>query len=113
MENETKVLEELNRKITQYENEGDRNALKRIIAPKLAFMRANGIIDDRSEFLLFVNDKGKPREITEMTSTIKNKTAVVSCKIIQDGKSYHNFRLFIKTENEWKLLGWANEEELF
>jgi len=30
--------------------------------------------------------------------------------ITQGGKNYHNIRLFVRIDANWKLLAWANEQ---
>ena len=36
--------------------------------------------------------------------------AIVTCVITQGGKNYHNIRLFVRIDANWKLLAWANEQ---
>jgi hypothetical protein len=35
--------------------------------------------------------------------------AVVACVVTQNGRDFHNLRLFVRRGGEWKLLGWANQ----
>ena len=108
-----KQLRDLNIKIGEAESAGDVDFLKSVIAPKLAFRRANGECVDRDEFLAGV--KKGPRRDTEIESVniLIPKRALVTCwvtlKVDSVPKRFHNVRLFIR-ENDaaWKLLGWAN-----
>jgi hypothetical protein len=111
------VLEELNDKIGTKEDEGDRGWFIDLTAPEFAFMRADRkTFDDRVTFLLKVTPKKEaaaPRRTTDIKviSTPYNKNrAVVSCIVTIDKKRFHNLRLFVKLDDKWKLLGWANEE---
>src|SRR4051794_9918320 len=45
------VLQQLNVEIGNLETQGDRARLAAIVAPQLAFLRANGKIDDREKYL--------------------------------------------------------------
>ena len=36
--------------------------------------------------------------------------AVVQCIVKVGNREFHNLRLFVLREGQWKLLGWANEE---
>ena len=35
--------------------------------------------------------------------------AVVECVVSTGGRDFHNLRLFVRRDDGWKLLGWANE----
>ena len=110
MDDDRSVLEELNLEIGRRESAGDRAGLERIIAPALAFQRANPerTVVDRTGYLESVA-QSPPRQ-TEVTSvTVHGSRAVVECFVTMEGKRFHNLRLFIRHEGRWKLLGWANE----
>jgi hypothetical protein len=116
MQDDIRTLEELNIRIGVEESKGDdqsRSWLAGVIAPKLAFSRADRTtIDSREEFL----KKVKPSDprVTEVESIdIQGNRAVVRCIVTlrsaSDDKKFHNLRLFVRHEGQWKLLGWANE----
>lgn len=102
-------LRALNLEMNTAENAGDRNFLAAVLAPELAFSRANGVVDDADRFLVKVSQKPMPGELKfEKIETFGNR-AIVQCVVTQNGKGYHNIRLFVRMEGSWKLLGWANE----
>lgn len=113
MQNDLEVLKQLNIEIGDLESSGDKKAYERlaaeILAPELAFRRADGTtFDNRQEFL----DKLKPsaKRETEVESIhLYGDRAVVTCIVTMESKRYHNIRLFIRHEKNWKLLGWANQ----
>jgi hypothetical protein len=109
-QDDRQALTDLNVEIGRAETDGNRALLETILAPKLAFLRANGAIDDREEFLNKVTRKDPPEEReTEVESiAFYGNRAVVSCIVTMASGRYHNIRLFIK-HGDWKLLGWANE----
>lgn len=110
MDDDRYELEQLQLEIGRRESAGDRAGLERIIAPALAFQRANPerTVVDRAGYLAGVA-QSPPRQ-TEVTSvTLYGSRAVVECIVTMEGKQYHNLRLFIRHEGRWKLLGWANE----
>ena len=107
---DTKILEDLNLKIGDAENRGDRKWLEGILAPRLAFQRADPArtVDTESQFL----EKLKPggNRVTRIESIrFYGERAIVTCIVAVGGQSYHNLRLFVRREGDWKLLGWANE----
>lgn len=113
MQDDKALLERLNIQIGEAESEGDSKCLASIVAPELAFRRANEQIDDRDRFLEAVAP-GDRRETQVESIHVYGDRAVVTCVVTMksaDGeKRYHNLRLFIRHEAEWKLLGWANEQ---
>ena len=112
MNDDIEKLQELNIQIGIAESKGDddsRDWLGRIIAPHLAFRRANGKINGRNEFLEGVRPSDD-RETEIESIEIYGDRAIVTCVVtLKDGKKFHNLRLFIRDEGGWKLLGWANE----
>src|SRR3712207_4720215 len=55
-----------------------------------------------------------PPRTTRVILPIKhfgNNRAVVECVVTQGEKDYHNLRLFVRRDGQWKLLAWANEEQ--
>jgi hypothetical protein len=119
MHDDRKTLEDLNVKIGEMEDQGDRDAwywLDGILAPQLAFRRANGSFDNRCEFLKKVKPREphEPKRVTEIVSIdLHGNRAIVTCIVTMGDKRYHNLRLFVRDEEheeQWKLLGWANEQ---
>lgn len=115
-QDDKQALEQLNIRIGIEESKGDdesRGWLDGVIAPKLAFQRADGTtFDNREEFLEKVKPSD-PRETEVESIAFYGNRAVVSCivtlKSASGDKRFHNLRLFVQHEGEWKLLGWANE----
>ena len=103
------ALRELNNKIADAENKGDREWLATILAPRLAFQRADETVDDQVAFLQKVQPGGtRVTRIIEPVEVYGNR-AVVQCIVTVGGQEIHNLRLFVRREGNWKLLGWANE----
>src|SRR5262249_39001165 len=93
-------LRALNVAINDAENTGNRDFLASILAPALAFYRASGAVDDAGRFLQKVATKNPPGELRPESVEIETlgNRAIVKCVIMQGGKSYHNIRLFVRTE---------------
>jgi hypothetical protein len=116
MQDDRKTLEDLNVKIGEMEHQGDRDALywlNSILAPQLAFRRADAeTFDDRGEFLMKVKSR-EPRETEIVSIDLHGDRAIVECivtvKYPDRDEKFHNLRLFVRHEEQWKLLGWANE----
>lgn len=112
---DTHALRELTAKINDAENEGNREFFSGILAPQLAFQRADGprTVDDRVAFLKKVEKalSGRERTLVRIVEPIHlyGNRAVVSCIIRVGTEEYHNLRLFVRRDGDWKLLGWANE----
>jgi len=113
------ALKELNVKIGAAESSGDREWLASILAPHLAFQRADKLltVDDENAFLWKVKAGGRrATEIVEPIQLFGNR-AIVQCIVrVWDSADkelgkFHNLRLFVKRAGQWKLLGWANEEQ--
>jgi hypothetical protein len=105
----------LNKQVGEAEERGDRQFLDGVLASALAFRRADpqGTIVDRKTFLDNVKP-GIPRTTeVESVAYLGQKRALVTCVVTIeiDGaqRRFHNLRLFVLTEQEWKLLAWANE----
>ena len=114
MSNDVEVLTDLNMQIGVAEAEGDNGSLDRILAPVLAFRRANGTCVDRAAFLDGVKHSASRETAIESITLLGADRAVVTCVVsmsVDDTpKRFHNVRLFIRSDDrEWKLLGWANE----
>lgn len=112
MSTEEQDLRTLNVAINEAENAGDRGFLAGVLAPELAFSRANGLVDDGRRFLQKAAKKDPPGDLKPESieiGTFGNR-AIVRCVIAQGGRNYHNIRLFVRREANWKLLAWANEQ---
>ncbi len=113
MSSDQEALRTLNVDINNAENTGNRDFLASILAPELAFSRAGGAgVDDAGRFLQKVATKSPPGELKPESIEIKTfgNRAIVMCVITQGGKNYHNIRLFVRIDANWKLLAWANEQ---
>jgi hypothetical protein len=112
MPDDRAVLEQLNVEIGYAEDRGDRVWLDGVLAPQLAFRRANGQIVNREEYLQAVAPGGR-RETQVESIALSGDRAVVTCIVTIRSASgdqrYHNERLLIRHEEKWKVLGWANE----
>lgn len=109
-----KTLEDLNRQIRVAETQGDREWLAGVIAPKLAFQRANPekTVTDRDGYLEAVKPGVNGETEIESISLYGNRavvTCIVTLKTEGGDKRFHNVRLWIRREESWQLLGWANE----
>ena len=100
MQDNQKELEQLNIRVGVEESKGDdksRNWLNGIIAPQLAFRRANGAtFDNRDDFLKKITSSD-PRETEVVSIDLYGKDrAIVACVVTvksKDGdKRYHNAR---------------------
>lgn len=111
LQGDIQALAELTLKISDAEDAGVAAPFDKILAPRLAFQRADPqqTVDDRGEFLQKVKPSG-PRQ-TRIIDPIQvyGNRAIVQCIVTIDGQDYHNLRLYVRREKEWKLLGWANE----
>ncbi len=112
MSSDKQALRTLNVAINDAENTGNRDFLASILAPELAFSRASGAVDDAGRFLQKVATKNPPGELRPESIEIDTfgNRAIVKCVITQGGKNYHNIRLFVRIDANWKLLAWANEQ---
>ena len=106
---EDEALRTLNARLNDAENTGDRDFLAGILAPELAFLRADGkTVDDAGRFL----QKVAPRERYELAFEqieVLGTRAIVKCVVTRGEERFHNLRLFVRLDGQWKLLGWANE----
>ena len=113
MQNDAETLKQLNIQSGEAESRGDRDWLEGVIAPRLAFQRADRVtVDDRSQFLSKVKTSDARQTRIESIDIIGDR-AVVKCVVTLmsagTAKSYHNLRLFVRQAGKWKLLAWANE----
>lgn len=110
-EKDQKELRELNEKISDAENRGDREWLAAVLAPRLAFQRADDqkTVDDQDSFLQKIAPGGT--RVTNIVEPIQlyGDRAIVQCVVSVGDKDFHNLRLFVRRDGQWKLLGWANE----
>ena len=111
MPSDKEDLRTLNVAINDAENAGEMGFLASILAPELAFSRASGAVDDAGRFLQKAATKNPPGELRPESIKIDpfGNRAIVTCVITEDGKDYHNIRLFVRKDAKWKLLAWANE----
>jgi hypothetical protein len=112
VQKDREVLTQLNVRIGEAESKGDRNSLDGVLAAKLAFQRANDTksIVDRQEFLTTVAPGSKRDTEVESIQLYGDRAVVASIVTLRPGgQRYHNLRLFVRREDGWKLLGWANE----
>jgi len=116
MDDDIETLTLLNIRIGEEETKGgheSRRWLEDLIAPKLAFRRADQkTYVDRAGFLAGVGPSAE-RETDVRTVTVLGNRAIVECVVKMtspDGdKIYSNLRLFVREDSGWKILGWANE----
>lgn len=114
MLDDIKTLDDMNTQIRVAETKGDREWLSGVIAPKLAFQRANPekTVTDRDGYLDAVKPGVNGETEIESISLHGNRavvTCIVTLKTDSGDQRFHNVRLWIRTEGRWKLLGWANE----
>jgi len=104
-------LRDKNMQIGEAETSGDEKFFESILAPAFAFMRSNGDVVDRQQFLKALK-KSSPRHTqVESINVLAKNRALITCLVTMDGGVFHNVRLFVrKPEQDWKLLAWANEE---
>ena len=107
------TLYALNMAIGAAESAGERAWLARMLAPTLAFARADGAsFDDVPRFLAKVAPSAR-RDTTIDSIEVMGNRAVVRCRVKvlgpEGAREFHNLRLFVRHETRWKLLGWANE----
>jgi len=111
MHDDKQTLRELNTKINDAENNGDREWFATILAPRLAFQRADEprTVDDQVAFLQKVNPGGT--RVTRIIEPIEvyGDRAILQCIVTVGDQEFHNLRLFVRREGCWKLLAWANE----
>ena len=105
------VLRDLNVEVSTAEDRGDRTWLSTILAPKLAFQRADPpkTVDDAESYLRKVAPSGPRTTRIVEPIDICGDRAIVKCVVTTGGRDFHNIRLFVRRGGEWKLLGWANE----
>lgn len=110
---DAQFLHHLNMQISEAENQGNKAWLAQILAPRLAFQRADEArtIDDAVAFLQKVQEGGKRKTIKIEPIKLYGDRAIVECVVQVGDAKYHNLRLFVRREGIWKLLGWANEPQ--
>jgi hypothetical protein len=99
------ILTELNLKISSAEDAGDATWLASVLAPRLAFQRADDAktVDNEITFLQKIK-AGRISEarIIEPIAIFGNR-AVVQCAVKVKDREYHNLRLFVKREGSWNF----------
>ena len=111
MNADEQVLRRLNEELIDAENRGDHAWIAGILAPSFAFQRADESVLDGLGFLQSLAPGGtRTTEIREPIQLFADR-AVVEAIVHKDARSYHNLRLWVKLNGEWKLLGWANRQQ--
>lgn len=108
MRDDMELLSTLNVQICDAKDRGDKEWLADIVAPHFAFRKANGEIESREEFLASIRAGGR-RETEVESIDIYGDRAIATCVVKSGGKRYHNLRMFVRLQDKWTLLGWANE----
>ena len=109
--NDAEDLTALNLAIAEAENRGDHEWLAGVLAPRLAFQRADDqkTVDDRVAFLQKVKPGGaRSTRVLEPIQVLGDR-AIVQCIVTVGEQSFHNLRMFVRRDGKWKLLAWANE----
>ena len=114
MQKDRDELRSLNIELGDAESAAKADFLADVIAPKLAFRRANGDCVDRDEFLNAVKQGPARRTEIESMDILDSNRAIVTCLVTLNvdptPSRFHNARLFVRDrDGRWKLLGWANE----
>jgi hypothetical protein len=118
MTNDLGELRELNMQIAEVEHKDvdlQRSWFKKVLASAFAFRRASKDVEDRGKFLDSVSEKAARTTEIESIELVGEARAVVRAIVTVQGdvpQRFHNLRLFIRTDDGWKLLGWANEGPL-
>lgn len=104
----------INEQIGQYESapcKKSRDWFAERLAPEFSFMRADGVTFDQAERFLAKIETSEPKKrVTSVESiSIFGRRAMVRCVVTMDGKDFDNLRLFVRVEETWRLLSWANE----
>ncbi len=110
-DSDEQILRELNIEVAAAEDRGDRTWLSKILAPRLAFQRADAqkTVDDSDAYLQKVAPSGPRQTRVVEPIDICGDRAIVKCVVTTGGRDFHNIRLFVRRDGGWKLLGWANE----
>jgi hypothetical protein len=111
MKDDIQALTKLNTEIGEAENRGDRKWLATILAPRLAFQRADEsrTVDDHVAFLQKAAPGGtRTTRIIEPIELYGDR-AIVRCIVTIGDQEFDNLRLFVRRDEGWKLLAWANE----
>jgi Putative lumazine-binding len=113
MEKDAEALAKLNSEINDAENRGDRAWLQGVLAPRFALHRADPqqTVDDQVAFIQKAQPGGDRQIEIIQPIDVYNNRAVVKCVVTTGGKRFHNLRLFVRRDDQWKLLAWANEPE--
>ena len=105
VQDDEQALKELNVKIGDAENRGDHGWLADVLAPRLAFQRADEqkTVDDQVAFLQKVKSGGsRETQIVEPIDLYGDR-AIVKCIITVGDQKFHNLRLFVRRDGQWKL----------
>jgi hypothetical protein len=109
----------VNREIPLRETDGGSKTSKEffanLLAPHFAFRRARGTVDGREEYLAsLASAEPREQEGEAVVKLLGESRAFVTCIVRMTAansvRRFHNARIFIRTDDGWKLLAWANEE---
>jgi hypothetical protein len=115
METDLEWLRSTNIEIGNAETQGNKEFFETLLAPCLAFRRANGQILDRPNFIAGVSPSAKRTTNIQSITVLEKNRALIECTVTMEddggAKRFHNVRLFVREgeSNQWMLLGWANE----
>ena len=108
-------LRQINIQIGDEESEGNVPFFEKLLAPTFAMRRANGVLNNRSEFIKNVQPGPRRETIVHEIALLGERRALAHCTVrLLDSSSpgeFSNLRLFIRDSgtDEWLLMAWANE----
>jgi hypothetical protein len=108
MQDDIQALTELNRKVGDAENRGDREWLTTILAPKLAFQRADDArtVDDRVAFLQKVVSGGARTTCIVEPIEMYGDRAIVRCIVTVGDQEFDNLRVNTTPKADRPTHGW-------
>lgn len=114
-EGDAGALNELNQRMLEAEESGDRNELASALSQDFTITRASGEKQDRETFLDAVeNNKNRGRSADLSDVRFYKDCAIYTCRVTttrdKDGKAtvghFWNTRMFVRQDNEWLCLVW-------
>jgi len=113
MQSDLEWLRSTNIEIGNAETQGNKAFFEALLAPSLAFRRANGQVVDRPTFIVGLGPSAKRTTNIQSIKLLEHNRALVECTVTMeaDAKRFHNIRLFVREgpSKPWTLLAWANE----
>jgi hypothetical protein len=106
-------LRTTNEEIGHKEEEGDRPYFEDLLAAEFAFMRRDGSLVGREAYLQAVQPSAPRKTIVESVTLIGAARACVTAIVRVGDECFHNVRIFVRQQTDWKLLAWANEQISF